>query len=107
MKGFAFMLALASAAVLMICGPPALVSGENHIEMHSSAANALDGIDNTIFAEIPVAASDVGWVVHDPPSCSGNGILDDDLNSDKFTCNRRPARNILRQGVRLLNFLTC
>lgn len=49
----------------------------------------------------------VAQVVHDPPSCSGNGILDDGLNNDKFTCNRRPVRNILRQGVRLLNFLTC
>ena len=46
--------------------------------------------------------------VPDPGSCrslrAANEISD---LSDKFTCNRRPVRNILRQGVRLLNFLTC
>ena len=45
MKGFGILLALASAAILMICGPPAIDAGENtyilqNDSLHVEANNA-------------------------------------------------------------------
>lgn len=104
MKGFAVLLALVSVALLLACGPPAAVQGEDQIILQSEFI----GVGATVLAndqtpEVPPAGLQV---VPDPGSCSGQLEAVACINLSKLKPVQR-GRNIIRQGVRLLNFLPC
>lgn len=101
MKGFGILLALASAAVLLICGPPALFSGDaqNQIELQCSIADA----GPLVSVETPGVSPAVAQVVHDPGSCSGQLEAVVVTSESKTTC--RPVRRLGSGVKRLLNFL--
>ena len=108
MKGFGILLALASCAILLICGPPALASGaQNYSDLHIATIDGIGsvGAGQLDLVQTPDACPAGLQVVPDPGSRSGL--------SCEVACqlkNILPAarpRNILRQGVRLLTRLPC
>ena len=109
MKGFGILLALASCAILLICGPPALNAGDaqNYLSTHIAMidGNGSAGAGQLDLVQTPGVSPAGLQVVPDPGSCGGL--------SCEVACQLRnilPAarpRNILRQGVRLLNWLPC
>ena len=111
MKGFVVLLAFASAGIMLICGPPALANDTPIYCMNISAADIIDGAAAGQFNDSELLGIDTQAVVQevrDPPVADGISSEVSDVNQlETLTLNRRPARNILRQGVRLLCFLTC
>ena len=109
MKGFGILLALASCAILLICGPPALASGaQNYIDLHSIATidgNGSAGAGQLDLVQTPDACPAGLQVVPDPGSCSG--LSCEVVISLKNILRSGQPRNILRQGVRLLTRLPC
>lgn len=103
MKGFVVLLALASIALLLICGPPAAVQGEDQMILQSEfiGGKAIQNVD-----QIPGISPAGLQVVPDPGSCGGQFEAVASTNLSKIEPVQR-GRNIIRQGVRLLNFLPC
>ena len=101
MKGFGVLLALASAAILLICGPPALAAGDAQNYDLSLQIAQLTADDFTI-AETPGASPAVAQVVHDPGSYGGQ-LEAVNINLSKLAC--RPFRRLGNGVRRLLNFL--
>lgn len=103
MKGFAVLLALASVALLLACGPPAAVQGEDQIILQSEfiGGTVIQNID-----QIPGISPAGLQVVPDPGSCDGGLKAVASTNLSKIEPVQR-GRNTIRQGVRLLNFLPC
>jgi hypothetical protein len=93
MRDFLFLPLIAVAVVLsLMCGA-------------TLEASQMYQTDQAVSAdlEIPGIAPAVAQVVHDPGSCGDSSTDADQMQS--LIANCRPARNILRQGVRLLCFL--
>jgi len=108
MKGFGILLALASCAILLICGPPALNAGvqQNIIDLHIATINGIGsaGAGHLDLVQTPDACPAGLQVVPDPGSCSG--LSCELVISLKNILPAARPRNI-RQGVRLLIRLPC
>lgn len=100
MKGFGLLLALAGVSLLLICGPPAAVQGN---EIYIDSQNA--SIDGTVINtpdETPASQPAAAPVVSDPGSTSGR-LEQADINENSTAC--RPLRRIGSGVKRLLCFL--
>ena len=100
MKGFGVLLALASAAILLICGPPALAAGDTQnydLQIAQLSTGPVTVAESPDIAPAPLP------VVADPGSCGGQLEVVAVDQQSKLAC--RSLRRLGNGVQRLLNFL--